>query len=588
VLELWGYELSEQDSGITGEAEEVLARAWCKRKLAGDDRIHLIEGKLARFYRKKGNTKAARMWMNRTLQALDSGQKIPVPEWVLRAEDARIASDEGRPEAALRKYRRAQKLVEQWREKLPPMERSRQGAERRMGDELLEGYLQTAGRLYRTEPNAALAVEMFTLIQHTRAWSMEPGGTGGSPVAGPLSSTARQLESRWLAGEESAGAALKAVRASILEQEAAAAPGAGKTQLDGKLERPAEGEAVLTYWLHSEGSWLWVWTNRGLIVTPLAKRETILEAAEAFRKAVEANTAAVSQLGFELRALLLGRLGQQCLRAKRWDIVADEGLFHVPFGALPGKDGRYLAEDVELRLVPNALKQRSRERAARRFFAVVDPIFNRADERLERPWPWQGVAHAQTGLPRLPGTRREAEAAKRLWSKAGYETSVYSGAESGEEAVLARLAEWQPGVIHIATHTVEAHGRPRLAMSLRADGSQGLLTAEDIGALRIRAELVVMSACHSTGSETGRGSGTLGLTRAWLTAGSEQVISTLWPVGDESSAFFSTFYDRLASDKGSVLAAASALRQAQVACIRAGGVTAQPRNWAAHVLLARR
>ena len=191
-------------------------------------------------------------------------------------------------------------------------------------------------------------------------------------------------------------------------------------------------------------------------------------------------------------------------------------------------------------------------------------------------------------MPRLAGTLREAEAAQTAWRNAGYETAVYSGAETGEEAVLARLTEWHPGIIHIATHTMEAHGRPRLALSLRPDGSPGLLTAEDIAALPVRAELVVMSACHSTGAESVKGSGLLGLTRAWLTAGSRQVISTLWPVDDESTAFFTAFYVRLTSGNDSPLPVAAALRQAQLACIRGGGVTAQPRNWAGHVLLARR
>ena len=286
--------------------------------------------------------------------------------------------------------------------------------------------------------------------------------------------------------------------------------------------------------------------------------------------------------------MLLGGSEKECLRAKRWDIVVDEGLFQVPFGAMPGRDGRYLAEDMELRLVPNALTQAPQIPANRRFFAVADPIFNRADERRNHGWLWQRSAHGAAGLPRLPGTRSEAEAARAVWRMAGFETAVYAGADSGEEAVLARLTEWQPGIIHLATHTMEAQGRPRLALTLRADGSPGLLTAEDIAALRLRAELVVMSACHSTGTESAKGSGQLGLTRAWLTAGSRHVISTLWPVGDESTAFFSAFYERLASGQDGRLQVAAALRQAQLACIRGGGAAAQPRNWAGHVLLARR
>ena len=99
----------------------------------------------------------------------------------------------------------------------------------------------------------------------------------------------------------------------------------------------------------------------------------------------------------------------------------------------------------------------------------------------------------------------------------------------------------------------------------------------------------MMSACHSTGEEASRGSGIVGLTRAWLTAGASQVVATLWPVGDESTAFFGAFYGFLADGmETGRLPAAAALRQAQLSCLRAGGAAAEPRNWAGHVLLARR
>jgi CHAT domain-containing protein len=590
ILDWWGNELVEQGRGGEWKAEEILARSWYKRTLAKDKRLPLTEAKLARMYRRQGKIKIARLWIDRPLRALERGQKITLPEWILRAEEAQIASEEGRLTEAMAGFRKSQRLVEQWRDKLPPAERLRLGAERKMAQELFEGYLQTAARLYRKEPSASLAADMFTLIQNTRAWSLD-GNAGGTGADGPMYAEARRLEGRWLAGDARAGEELKTVRASILERESAE-PVAMSMQRRGKLDEPGPGEAVLTFWLHEEGSWLWVWTAQGLRVVPLSERERIMQAAEAFRHAAEENQPDLREKGLTLRRLLLGGAEQTCLLSTQWDVVADEGLFQIPFGALPGRGERYLAEDVEVRLVPNALRHEAGPQADKRFFAVADPIFNRADERRGQDWSWQRVVHAGSaanGLPRLPGTRREADAAREAWRAAHYETAVYSGAESGETAVLSRLTEWQPRVIHFGTHTLEAQGRPRLVLSMRPDGNPGLLTAEDIAALRLRAELVVMSACHSAGSEAARGSGLLGLTRAWLTAGSRQVVSTLWPVGDESTAFFSTFYGRLArGEEGSPLAVAAALRQAQLACIRSGGVTAEPRHWAGHVLLARR
>ncbi|MBI2689493.1 MAG: CHAT domain-containing protein [Acidobacteria bacterium] len=593
ILELWGNELSQQDWSRAHQALELLARAWWERARDKDPerRIPQTAGKLARLYRRMGNIRAARIWINKTIDALDRGQKLAVPEWVMRAEEAEISTEEGHEQAGLDGFRRAYRLVEEWRRALPLSDRLRLGAEKRMATELFEGYLRAAGRLYRKKPNARLAAEMFALIQNTRAWSIETTGPAkGDDQA--LLAEARRLEANWLAGDEAARSRLKLVRASILEQEASARPETGgHPGHSSYLEKPAATEAILTYWLHEEGSWLWVWTNRALSMRPLAPKGKILAAVAAFRHAIEADANDTAATGVGLRKMLLGNLDIASAGANRWDIVADEGLFQVPFGALPGEHSRYLAEEVELRLVPNALRHPSRSAGVHKFLAIADPIFNSADERRKTGWMRPRTVFA-AGLPRLPGTKREAAAAERVWRKAGYETAIHLGEDSGEESVLARLNQWQPGIIHIATHTATPANdaaRPRLALSLRQDGGMGLLTAEDISALRLRADLVVMSACHSTGAEAASGTGQLGLTRAWLTAGTRQVVSTLWPVGDESTQFFSEFYRRLAANEGSNLPnAAPALRQAQLACIRAGGLAAQPRHWAGHVLLARR
>ncbi|HEU0120753.1 MAG TPA: CHAT domain-containing protein [Bryobacteraceae bacterium] len=589
VLELWGNEALEADE--LAKAEDLLARGWWKRKLAKDARMPQTEAKLGRLYRKLERYEFARFWMDRVLAAAAAGAKIAVPEWSLAAEQGHVYAAEGRLREALASYRGALQWARTWRSALPRSERLRAGAERRML-ELFDGHIRTASRLYRQKPDGELSAEMFTVIQTTRAWSMEGTREGGAADTG-LYERARRLEGQWLGGDAAAEGQLRVVRAAILEAESA--KGKGETERSSRLEAPAPGEAILTYWLDDEGSWLWTWSEGGLRLTSLPGREQILREAEAFRNAVALNQPAMRERGDQLLRTLLGGLRQECLRAKRWEIVADEGLFQVPFAALPLGDGTYLAERMEVRLIPNALRQTSKTRASRRFLAVADPIFNAADERREQGGWRQGRVHAShfaLELPRLPGTRREAEAGIRAWKDAGYDTALQLGAESSEEAVLSRFNDWQPGIIHIATHTATPSNdlaRPRLALSIRPDGSPGLLAAGDIAALPLRADLVVMSACHSVGAESARGAGMLGLTRAWLTAGSQQVLATLWPVSDESTAFFKAFHGRLAAEeRADSLPVAAALREAQLVCLRSGGAIAEPRYWAGHVVLARR
>ena len=96
----------------------------------------------------------------------------------------------------------------------------------------------------------------------------------------------------------------------------------------------------------------------------------------------------------------------------------------------------------------------------------------------------------------------------------------------------------------------------------------GRLEVHDIYGLPITARLVILSAC-----QTGVGSGMrsdvpagdewVGLSRAFLAAGAERVVATLWPVSDGGSADLMTwFHAGLAAGKGNAAALAAAQRRA--------------------------
>jgi tetratricopeptide (TPR) repeat protein len=104
-----------------------------------------------------------------------------------------------------------------------------------------------------------------------------------------------------------------------------------------------------------------------------------------------------------------------------------------------------------------------------------------------------------------------------------------------QDATIARLIEEAPGspVIHIATHGMSKLDSPNLSYVLLADGQ---FSAFDAFSLNLRqCELVTLSGCETGLALSGGGDEQLGLGRAFLAAGAESLLMSLWPVEDNAT-----------------------------------------------------
>jgi CHAT domain-containing protein len=254
---------------------------------------------------------------------------------------------------------------------------------------------------------------------------------------------------------------------------------------------------------------------------------------------------------------------------KRLVIVPHATLTYVPFAALIGEDGRYLAERYAILHASSAASLAlSRTRSAPR------PKSTRAI--VLAPFP-----------DLLPSTRREASDVEQSLSN----SRVLIGAKATERALRSALAE--SPVVHVASHGLLNRRNPLFSRIELARASEpgagtsfddGRLDLHELFGIDVVSRLVFLSGCETgVGSawstDFARGDDFATLAQAFLFAGAREVVATLWRLDDDAAAVFAAaFYRNM-----KVLPPAEALAQAQRE-VRSDPRMRAPYYWAAYTL----
>jgi CHAT domain-containing protein len=170
---------------------------------------------------------------------------------------------------------------------------------------------------------------------------------------------------------------------------------------------------------------------------------------------------------------------------------------------------------------------------------------------------------AEAGLPPLRFADQEAASIVSLYGRE--RATVMTGASASAEFVKA--LDWRPFTVgRFATHAVVDPRHAELSgllLSASGPGDQRgrMLRYEEISRLHAPLELVVLSACDTANGKQAPGEGLLGLSHAFMAAGSERVLGTLWKVDDEATAAWMSMFYRDLKQSGSP---AGALRRAQM------------------------
>lgn len=223
--------------------------------------------------------------------------------------------------------------------------------------------------------------------------------------------------------------------------------------------------------------------------------------------------------------------------------------------------GDYLVKKYELVLLSNskdllAIKNRKSTAPTKKAFLLGFPDYGGAE------------------LATLPGTKSELDGISKMLKLSGYQVSQFMQKEATEKNLKNIQA---PELIHIATHgyflkDVETGGNaygitaenafdnPLLRSGLMLAGASktisgvsqpnlesndnGILTAYEAMNLNLEGtSLVILSACETGLGEVKSGEGVYGLQRAFLVAGADALIMSLWKVDDAATQLLMTnFY----------------------------------------------
>ena len=143
-------------------------------------------------------------------------------------------------------------------------------------------------------------------------------------------------------------------------------------------------------------------------------------------------------------------------------------------------------------------------------------------------------------LSKLPHAKWEAE-----WVSHILKTTPILNEQATKSDIVMRIMSAK--VIHLATHSSTSAGF--LAFGTMVSGPQDmtvhhtnvLLFPEEVEQLNISPALVVLSTCES-GRGVVKADGIQGMARAFILAGAQAVLTTLWRVPDESAAIFMQFF----------------------------------------------
>ncbi len=313
------------------------------------------------------------------------------------------------------------------------------------------------------------------------------------------------------------------------------------------LRRKLDSETMLvSYLLAPDRSYAVMISRDTAVVETLPGRTQITKLIGSFSRLIQLSISDESLLdslqlaASELGRMLLPNVGSIGESVRRLLVCPDAALSVLPFEALILRD-KYLVERFAVATIPSVHMLTGRndatDRGAQRLLAIADP----------RP---------ATQMRQLPYSDDEVAGAARAFAA---DASTVLAGPAATRANLLKLDLSSYTHIHLATHsTIDSDDPWRSKIWLSQDsldhGANDFLALADIRRLRLPAALVILSSCESGGGSFELSEGLNGFVRAFLEAGAQNLVVSLWEVEDFATAgFMASFYRHLHLDYATAL-----------------------------------
>ncbi len=342
-------------------------------------------------------------------------------------------------------------------------------------------------------------------------------------------------------------------------------------------------EVLLAYKVNPGKTYLWIIEKgkKPSAIEIAVSREELIRKVGEFRSGLENPDrldAYDPEKGRALGRLLLGEALSRIDSDKNIIITPDGVLNMIPFEALTAGRTKnaiqYLGEKYKISYYPSAsvmatMRQfKESPKLSRPLFALGDPVYEDSDARYshrksnnivlasadQTPGLNLRSALVRSGfsLQRLPETRDEVLKIGALFGYKTHDPNIKLDMDASKSELLkSDLGSYR--FIHFATHGLLSGDIPYIlepALVLSQPGNRspedGFLKMSEILEFKLNADAVVLSACKTALGKEIAGEGIVGLSRAFMLAGSKSVIVSLWSVESNSTAvLMKSFYSHL-------------------------------------------